>query len=55
MLTTLIRTKTPFRYYGANPPLATADSLVKGIVTKAVTVDGDVGPDTETYPYDSLP
>ena len=55
MLTTLIRTKTPFRYYGANPPLAAADSLVEGIVTKAVTADRDVGPDIETYPRDFLP
>ena len=37
------------------PPLAAADSLTKGIVTKVVTVDKDIGLDTETYTHDSLP
>jgi len=31
-----------------------ADSLVEGIVTKIITIDGDMGLDIETYPYNSL-
>jgi len=32
-----------------------ADSLTKGMVIKVVTIDKDIGLDTETYPYNSLP
>jgi hypothetical protein len=32
-----------------------ADSLIKGRVTKAVTIDKDMGLDTKTCPYNSLP
>jgi hypothetical protein len=37
------------------PPLAIADSLIEGMVTKAVTVDKDMGLDIETYFRNSLP
>jgi len=49
------RTQITFQYHRANPFLATADFLAKGIVTKAVTADEDVGSDIETRPYDFLP
>ena len=55
ILMTPAKTQIPFQYYGANPFLAAADSLAEGMVTEAVTVDGDVDPDTETYPRDFLP
>ena len=32
-----------------------ADSLIEGMVTKAVTADKDIGLDTETRPRNSLP
>jgi len=31
------------------------DSLAEGLVTKAITIDRDVGLDIETYPRNSLP
>jgi len=55
IFTTLRITQIPFRYYCVNPLLAATDSLVKGMVTKAVTADEDVGLDTETRPHDFLP
>jgi hypothetical protein len=38
-----------------NPLLATADSLIEGMVIKAITVDKDIGLNTEIYPYNFLP
>jgi hypothetical protein len=32
-----------------------ADSLIEGRVTKAVTVDEDIGLDTKTHPCNFLP
>jgi len=32
-----------------------ADSLVEGIEIEMVTMDGDIGLDIETHPYNSLP
>ena len=55
MLITLRRIQIPFQCHRANPPLAAADSLTKGMVTKVVTIDEDVGLDIETHTRDSLP
>ena len=48
-----LRAARPESVTGANPFLAAVDSLVEGIVIKAVTVDEDVGLDIETYLYNS--
>ena len=55
MLTTPRRTQIPFQYHCANPPLAAADSLTEGMVTKVVTADKDMGLNTKTHTRDSLP
>ena len=55
MFITLKRTQIPFQYYCTNPPLTAADSLTKGIVTKIVTINKDIGLDIKTYTCNSLP
>jgi len=55
ILMTLRITQILFQYHCINPFLVAADSLIKGMVIKAVTVDKDVGLNTKTRPYNFLP
>ena len=54
MLITPKKTQIPFQYYYANPPLAAADSLTEGMITKVVTIDKDIGLNIKTHTRDFL-
>jgi len=45
----------PFQYYCVNPFLIITDFLIKGIITKTVTIDKDMGLETKTPFCNFLP